>query len=327
VARKELREAIFDGTVSQSSAQNAALRKEDWNFSELFQAPRATLVGACYYEYARESEQVRRTMRLLLRLQKEAENRGLGRFLGLRSVEHEIQTIEARGGVGAPRLGTLAKYLAVDSPWLLIPAEDRTRAIESAFKNRYEVPIGADGMRAFHAKLGFQPIEWCDFVAPQFKEEQVSRNEDLYHREITRDGRLEPLRSAGDEVLPVLIRWGQFRDEQIVEDFRAWVKNNRPKKWKDLAKGSGHSRANWWVAALKELSAMRLSHVYPPRKARELFMEAYTTGENLDEKALAKSRRNAMKTFAHLFPFKGEKPRHGLTLRARRPQVTKTRPF
>jgi hypothetical protein len=107
------------------------------------------------------------------------------RYCDLHSAEHEMQQIESRAGVGAPRLRVLAHHLAVDQPWLLIPAEDRRDAVQSAFVSRFEVPKSEAQMTHFRALLAFEPIHWSDLNPPQFTDEQVRKNEDLFHRQIT----------------------------------------------------------------------------------------------------------------------------------------------
>lgn len=354
------------------------LRDEDWKFHHaLVNANRATLVAACWFEYARESQHVRDTMRRWLELQEirdqlrpfvqrvfkmrlergdtlparpqripidEANWAALaemdfgitswelfadffepaeltrsrelsGAFNEARDAEHEVQIIEARGGEDAPRLRTLAKHLVADCPWPRVPAEDRQRAIESRFRNRYDVPRSAQGSTHFRAIPAFEEVNWGDFVPPQFTDEEVRHSKDLYHREITHGDSLAPWRRAGDEVLPVLVRWGQFSDAEIIEDFTSFVRT-RPNKWKHLAKRSGRGRADWWLSALKALSAMRLSHIYSPAVAREHFQQSFAAGASFDEAALARLRRNAVKVFGHFFPF-GESPRHSATLTAR----------
>ncbi len=361
----------------RAGQDRAQLRDQDWNFCDLSNKDRATLSAACWYEYARESQHVRETMRAWLDLQKIqeqlrpfmrriAEQRARSRqviraqpkpiivdetnwegvaeaemlvrasmyderlppelckaLIEAHPAEHDLREIESKAGVGAPRLRTLAKYLVEDRPWLLIPAEDRREAIATAFANRFEVPRSAEGKKHFLAKRAFDRVRWCDFVPPDFgsgklRENGVSR--DLHYREITRDGSVEPWRSAGDEVLPILIRWGAFTDQEIIDDFTSWVKSKlgRPCEWQEVAKGSGRGKTSWFIAALKELAAMRLMHAKPPEKGRELFADVYLTRHSngrrgeLDESNFRRLARKCLKTFDFLFPY-GQKPQHHST--------------
>lgn len=377
--------------VSRAGRDSDELRDEDWNFSRLAKKDHATLRAACWYEYARESQHVRKTMRDWLALQKVRERlrpyvRDIfkdfaheGRVLRgnpdsivvddtnwedlaeyemlplafyrdkrlprplckavdkLHGAEKAVQKIESKAGVGAPRLRLLAKYLVRDEPWLRIPIEHQHRAISTAFANRFEVPGSAEGVKHFRAKRAFERVNWCNFIPPHFGDGDLRKNgvsKDLHHREITTradaeatglDERGEVVkktsRSAGDEVLPVLICWGAFNDKEIIADFTSWVKSKRgrPNEWKERAKDSGRGRVDGWRAALKELAAMRLMHSLPLQNvkeddlgARETFRDAFDPGARFDDAALARLRRNAVRTFAHFFPF-GESPKRAET--------------
>ncbi len=228
-------------------------------------------------------------------------------FAALHSAEHEMQTIESHAGVGAPRLRTLAQHISEDTPWLQLPTEDRKSAIDSAFQSRFEVPRAAHKMTCFRIVPGIERVAWGDFDPPPFSHEQVRRNEHSDYRHMT---------SASDEVVPTVIRWGKFSDKRIIDDFRTFLRLNRPEQWKGLAKRSGRDKTNFWKAALKELGAMRLSHACAPEEAWTRFQQSFAVGEQFDQPAFARLRRNALMVFAHFFPF-GEEPRHWVTYTAR----------
>ena len=381
-----------------AAGQDNELHTEDWQFRPLLDAPRETLVAACWYEYARESQHVRRTMEEWIRLQeirrellpymeeickkeakateksarKEQVSRGEGNLsrrrpapdlipvpkknskwwathLLLERVIHrhpdlprslcdemskiypadeEVDQIEWRAAKdGAPRLRELAEHLANDTPWLLIPPGDRGRAIANRFADRHEVPKSADGVEHFPLRpAAFEAVGWNDFEQPQFTEEQIWKDEDIYYREIDRE--------RGLEILPVQVRWAQFTDNEIIEDARRLLKAIRPNEWKDRAKGSGQGRTEkrWWQAALKELAAMRLTYQYRPAQphnlknlprsggpadtAIDLFRSHFGAGDQMDNAALGKLRRNAGEVFADFFPV-GQQPRHWLTFTQR----------
>ena len=337
------------------AGQNAtALRDEDWNFRPLVNEDRATLVAACWYEYARESQHVRQTAERWLQLQSAVDDlwpdmqeiakswaekeqtirckpkpikvtaknwRGIAKaelsvraFYGdkrlpreprecyrdLAASEQEMQTIEARGGVGAPRLRTLAKHLVADSPWLLLPARDREHAIQSAFKDRIEVPSSAAGSKHLRVTRAFERVR--DRTLKQLKV--------VFDEESAIPGC-----RAGTEILPVVIRWGEFSDGEIKKEFAAFVDDARPPQWKNLVQRKSSAREDWWIARLKELAAMRLRHAFTADKARQKFRTVWRAGgrEILnDETNFPKLATAARKRFVYFFPFE-EKPRRGDT--------------
>ncbi len=362
---------IDPSKFSAAGQPGEVLRDEDWNFRPLFllsvNERRPNLAAVCWYEYARESRHVRRTMRRWLALQEirdrlrpylrqifedyahekrvirghpvlivvdggnweslaEQEmlrlafsrDKRLPRplckaLVKLHNAENEVQKIESNGGVGAPRLRMLAKYLVEDEPWLRIPVDDQNRAIATAVVDRSEVPRSAAGEEYFRAKPAFERMFWGDFLPPQFSVADLRADEDLDHREITSTNSSKSFLCRGDETLPIVVRW-LHTDAEIVEDFTRWVKDERPDEWKDKAKNSGRGRLDEWTAALKELAAMRLMHSRRLQNvkedvlgARESFRDAFAPGDKFDDSALARLRRNALKTFTHLFPF-GEYP-------------------
>ena len=73
--------------------------------------------------------------------------------------EYIMQFVEDFGRKGEPRIRFLARYLTQDTPWLRIPAEDRSNAIKHAFKSNSEGPQDADGVTFFRP---LAPVERMD---------------------------------------------------------------------------------------------------------------------------------------------------------------------
>ncbi|CAN5482372.1 hypothetical protein BH20VER3_BH20VER3_19050 [soil metagenome] len=196
----------------------------------------------------------------------------------------DVDTIEwGAAKDGAPRLRELAEHLAKDTPWLLIPQADRERAIANRFRDRREVPKSADGVEHFPIRpAAFESLGWN--CAPQFSEEEIWRDEDIYHREIDRE--------RGFEIVPVRIGW-RFTDHEIREDVERWLTLMlaiRPNERKENATARGGGKNDEWYAALKNLAAMRLISAFPPREAFKKFRHFYmpTLGlEFEDEKGTA----------------------------------------
>lgn len=307
--------------------------------------PEPIIVDETNWELVAEAEMLLRALNYDKRLPREL----CEALIEAHSAEHELQRIESNEGVCAPRLRALAKYLVEDRPWLRIPEEDRQLAIEFAFKHRFEVPRSSSGATPFEVtkeerarhvtvwRRAFERIRWGDFTPPDFGEGALRKNgvsKDLSYRQITRDDGLEPWRGAGDEELPVLIRWGRFNDPEIVANFKAWVKLNRPPEWKDLADRRGRGKDNWFVAALRELAALRLRHSFRPEEAFKQFQFRYGPDRKRDssdgaDRRLETDKRNyrqlavdAVRTFQQLFGSK-ERPACEVTFQ-RRERLRKT---
>jgi hypothetical protein len=275
---------------------------QNYDFRCLYQASRETLICACLYEYARESEHVCRTAARWMKLKEvrskivESEVRDekppkhlVDQLAELYDAEYDLEEIETGGGeMGVPHITTLSQYLVNDVPWLLVPEKDREHAIESAFQHR-----GIDyGSPAFHRVVP------CITFA---KREDGSLGE-VPDVSIPREMR-------------ILINW-HYSDSELLKAFRKWLPDNRPPKHKDQAKNSGRGRDPSYYAALKYLAAMRLVHHYRPSAAFARFIEFFPTGNRMfDNGELRKLRRKARKMFNRFFPF-DEKPLRWLTFTA-----------
>ena len=204
--------------------------------------------------------------------------------------EYVVEWIESRNG--APRLRFVAKHLVKDTPWLLIPRDDRDNAMPKASGNP-----DTDGFFFFRA---LQPVE---------SEDELQKLVRL------REALPEP--GLGADARP-RIRWEHYTNREIAKS----VARSRPQEWKHMAKGSGKG-IDWW-AALKNLAAMRLMHVLRPFDARYKFLELYgdefldiSTAAKFDEPNFRKLRRKSIKTFQFLFDT-DEEPRHVKTFSQRK---------
>jgi hypothetical protein len=123
-------------------------------------------------------------------------------------------------GKRAPRFRLLAKHLVNDTPWLLIPQEDRESAIASALKD--------NDTDAFILSRILPPVETED---------------DL--QELIRLRKALPGMFPGEKRVCFRIRFGHYTRNEIIEGLAQWVKDHYPKKWKHRAKGSGRDRLDW----------------------------------------------------------------------------------
>jgi hypothetical protein len=96
----------------------------------------------------------------------------------------------------------------------------------------------------------------------------------------------------------VEICWRIFTNEEIVQSFRKWVKENRPK---DISgpNDKGHKARDWRVA-LERLGMMRLLHIYPLSEMEAGCAEGWKLYRRRE---WYKERRRAGELFRALFPF------------------------
>ena len=94
--------------------------------------------------------------------------------------------------------------------------------------------------------------------------------------------------------------------EEIIQEFRKWVKTNRPK---DIPgpDGKGRNKARDWRVALERLGMMRLLHQFSKGEMEKKSLEAWKRYENRE---WYKERKRAGEMFHRLLPFlsKPERP-------------------
>jgi hypothetical protein len=130
---------------------------------------------------------------------------------------------------------------------------------------------------------------------PKLSEEALSRLGKLQWPDI----QPSVIYASGTENTVVHISWGIFTNEEIVQEFRAWVKANRPK---DLPgpDGKGRNKARDWRVALERLAMMRLLHRFRRREIAARIPEAWKL---YGKREWYKERKRAGAMFHRLFPF------------------------
>lgn len=129
--------------------------------------------------------------------------------------------------------------------------------------------------------------------------------------DLVRAGKLAPFSGiqpslfyeGGAETTVVWIQWADFTNEEIVECFRKWVKQNRPRHF-PAPDGKG-KKLNDWRVALNRLGVMRSLHhcTFADNRFPATFKKR-------GEKFCYAARTAALEKFYDLFPFlsKTEKP-------------------
>ena len=104
---------------------------------------------------------------------------------------------------------------------------------------------------------------------------------------------------TGIERFRVEISWGEFTDWQIVEAFRRWVTENRP-RGVGRTDDRGKRKGGGLEARLKSLGALRLMNAHPFTSLCKEYPEAWRRYRNMD---WPRARQNAIRTFRELFFF------------------------
>jgi hypothetical protein len=111
--------------------------------------------------------------------------------------------------------------------------------------------------------------------------------------------------ASGAEKTVVEINWGIFTNEEIIQEFRKWVKANRPG---DVPgpDGKGHKARDWRVA-VERLAMMRLLHQFRLSEIPNACPEGWKLYR---KREWYKERKRAGEMFRRLFPFhsRSERP-------------------
>lgn len=118
-------------------------------------------------------------------------------------------------------------------------------------------------------------------------------------------------RETGIERFRAEIDWAGFTDWQIVEAFRRWVKENRP-RGVGRADDRGRRKGAGLEAPLKAIGILRLLNTCPFTRIRERLPAAWKRYRTMD---WPRARQQAGRTFRELFFFlpEGDHPLHWLT--------------
>ena len=303
---------------------NAPVGPQDWNFDAV---PGAELVACCYWEYARESAFIRGLRQRCMKEQQAEGKRD-------EQLHKDLQRVQSIGhpawmflhGFFCPPDGVLPDALPLrpgevhrltgsfPKPWQMLTKEERKfRA--------YNPPRGViDHMQLVPFRRGHS-LDAKDIVQTvtqqrrlaEANREQVRREHPNWCEEaLQQRGKLRypdiqasVIYGSGTEAAVVEINWGIFTNEEIIQEFRKWVKVNRPP---DVAGPDGKGRkARDWRVALERLRMLRLLHQF---QLSEMAEACPTAWKLYRKREWYKERKRAGEMFRRLFPFlsKSERP-------------------
>lgn len=307
----------------------------EWNFDTL---PDNELVACCYWEYARESEFIRDTLRdyrdWFLAGAKWSDAR--------LELDKDLERIQSMGYPSevfvrgcAFQSGRVCQSLDPDepnyrhphapvltgsfpAPWQSLAADER-RERSRIRSHRTVLPLVPIKRGGWHDAKDI--AQWAEgrwqMLHAAF--EKVRReNPEVSEVELITQGKLKPFpgiqpslyRAEGSEVTALTIHWADFTNEELIQYFRRWVKVNRPKQARkpdDRGHKAKDTRANLTrLAVMRLLSRFTALDLIDPR--RNKFPEIWETKQFAGRKwgdptKWHDARREAGKLFHSLFPF------------------------
>ena len=308
---------------------NPKLQPFDWHFEAV---PKEELLACCYWEYARESAFIQRTLQQY-RDWCHAKD-GLG-YAGS-NLDRDFGKIQAMGfpslvfirGCAFPREeqspSVIQNQLAEQhqnhypitgnfpDPWQsLSEAERKYRShIRSDIEQCDIKPI-----RMAHWSLGKDIMKFCEAKvkeqvnAHQRWEREFQRKDERGHVVIMEVAPAAPslkpprpgLKYAFGEVMLVQIAWETFTDDEIAEDFREWIKSVRPP---DVPKPDRRGREKWrdLRAKLRDLGVMRLMHYATVAGMKVRYPEAALHLSKWKSKHWSAARNRALRNYRELLP-------------------------
>jgi len=204
---------------------------------------------------------------------------------------------------------------AFPKPWQSLTLQERD----------YRKHIGSDIERIplvpFERGISLDAKDICEYSEKQSENaeaerEQVRRENPILNEETLL--RLHKLKYpvtkpsvywlGGREMTIVAINWGSFTNDEIVNYFRRWVKENRPPQFPAPSR-KGHKPGDW-RAKLTRLAVMRLLSHFPAFQIvkKDIFPDVWETKQFSGRKwgdftKWREARRDAGRLFRRLFPF------------------------
>lgn len=252
----------------------------DWNFDEV---PDNELVACCYWEYARESDFIRSTLKKYRDWFLAGGNWDNGGW----EIGDDLERIQSCGYVSEVFMrgcafGPTAHHQSKD-PGKANYRHPQAAQITGSFPAPWQSLSTAERNERGHIRtertlLSLVPIKrgtWHDAKDIASWAEgrwrawnaayQATRQEypGISEEDLVKQGKLNAspgiqpsLYRAGDEVTVISIHWSDFTNEELVHYFRRWVRANRPKQLDD-PDARGHKPKDW-RAQLTRLAVMRL---------------------------------------------------------------------
>jgi hypothetical protein len=261
---------------------------QEWDFTKV---PREEEHACCYYEYARESswimeevdkpvEVVRHGWRAFERPppNKEAVRRDK---LSKSLLTYALPPVRPICGKPVGR-----QKIFDGRPWLKQEPEWRQEFCQNVEK--YKDRLGFARIlkktpdRAFCVGIAL-PFPW-----QRWEEEHEKRILD---------------RDTGLEVLLVTVDWGNFKDSEIIKQFRIWLKSKEGRP-KDVGLRTGQGkRTDAWRKKLERLAVLRLRRHYTLDEMAPLLPKEWYGDMFADNTEAERGREAARKTLFELYPF------------------------
>lgn len=254
--------------------------RKEWDFSAV---PREEERACCYFEWARESDYIVEEL--------DCPVSGFNVTQENQKDRLRLMLDNSRITNALPGRGLTEKYF--DRPWQAKRQEwraDFCQKLERCWNGVNFAPgLNKNGVGGFH--LGMSP----------FFNSQLWTNKDLRC--------LDP--DTGMETLLVTINWRDFTDNDIIHDFKKWIKTkenkNHLKGGRPEAIGvrsTAGKKKNEWGKKLERLAVLRLQHYYPFDEIQTLVPEAWMdNGKFLSSSEMHRERKLTKQTLLELFPF------------------------
>ncbi len=264
----------------------------DWNFAAV---PDLELVACCYWEYARESA-------FLVDLKRDWDAwAGSGRCPEV--LAQGINRIQQAAPHTFVYLQTILAESSFPEPWQKLPAKSRHRLVKLDFGIPAAFSAGGDlieaeraleaarvQIKAYRAAADALHAKWPGYG------EVTLRQRGLWPR-------TQPLERTfwedGYESFIARIAWENHTNEQIIDAFRDWLKQNRPEQF-PAPSGKGHKHISQRVA-LERLAILRLLHHFRPAELREQLPAAWKK-YNSANRRWRQDAQTAVAEFHRLFP-------------------------
>ncbi|MCB1233072.1 MAG: hypothetical protein KDN19_22705 [Verrucomicrobiae bacterium] len=302
------------------------ITEDDWNFSKV---PQSELVACCVWEYARESETIAMAADLYwcnvrdifqrdiystdpvikakeddeaARIEAKAERVGFD----YDAFSEEFRKSDLAYVEGFQRVVHYARSGAL--PWKQTSSEFRTRLSETFFQSYVFLPV-------CEAYVGTLEKLWNAHREPlesaRIDAERDGGDSDIF-AELERS---IPLKLENDEsdtpegsfAVAFEIDFARFTDSQILDAFRGWLVQHRPKDCESPKRifldtpSRGRKRSEFMVA-LDRLGLMRLLHWHSPSQLEQIWPSAWEYYLP-KQSSFRREIREAERFFHELFPF------------------------
>ena len=253
----------------------------NWDFSAV---PKREEAACCWWEYLRESADVRDALRTL----EEPAN----------SSRKDISVLSHSGFMAVFMMG-----IGALKPWQLLNENERTLLVDlrRTKPQGWEEAVQVSDDFA-HLRLLYDQASKAQEV---FKADWEKRHNATYNSPTRNMPPLEWLRrrsskvtDRGTEILLMEIEWREYGDKDIKKAFNRWVDKYRPPQFrKPRGKPPGTIDT---AAALRCLAIMRVLHDHSPQEACNRFHSVWN-------KKYPRDHQRATEIFRHLFPMVSDK--------------------